>query len=185
MQVGPDCTCVKSRMRTPSSALPAWPQGFVLGRGKPLLGDAFAAAFFVLNLTTFLADFLAAAPRSCFGVFVSRCHSHFLLWVPSLVMPAKAGIQYAPIDECLLGPRFRGRPIALADGSCDSSHFLRTTLFGLRLPMRPLSVPAAGSITALISVGLPESMAASTARLSSSGDVALTPTPPNASIILS
>ena len=51
--------------------------------------------------------------------------------------------------------------------------------------MRPLSLPAAGSITALISVGLPESIAALTARFSSSGDVALTPTPPNASIILS
>ena len=51
--------------------------------------------------------------------------------------------------------------------------------------MRPLSEPAAGSITALIRVGLPESIAALTARLSSSGEVALTPTPPNASIILS
>ena len=38
--------------------------------------------------------------------------------------------------------------------------------------MRPDSEPAAGSITALIRVGLPESMAALTARLSSSGDVA-------------
>ena len=51
--------------------------------------------------------------------------------------------------------------------------------------MRPLSLPAAGSITALISVGLPKSIARLTARLSSSGVVTLTPTPPNASIILS
>ena len=51
--------------------------------------------------------------------------------------------------------------------------------------MLPLSLPAAGSITALISVGFPEFMAASTARFSSSGVVALTPTPPNPSIILS
>ena len=51
--------------------------------------------------------------------------------------------------------------------------------------MLPLSVPAAGSITALMRVGLPESIAASTARFSSSGVVAFTPTPPNASIILS
>src|SRR6516165_540271 len=64
-------------------------------------------------------------------------------------------------------------------------YFLRSALCGLRLPMRPLSLPAAGSITALIKVGLPESMAASTARLSSSGVVALTPTPPNASMTLS
>ena len=39
--------------------------------------------------------------------------------------------------------------------------------------MRPLSEPAAGSITALIRVGLPESMASFTARFSSSGDVAI------------
>ena len=51
--------------------------------------------------------------------------------------------------------------------------------------MRPLSLPAAGSITALMRVGLPESIAAFTARFSSSGVVALTPTPPNAYIILS
>src|SRR5215475_9905948 len=63
--------------------------------------------------------------------------------------------------------------------------FLRTTLCGLRLPMRPLSLPAAGSITALMSVGLPESIALFTARLSSSGVVTFAPTPPNASMILS
>src|SRR5581483_11283636 len=66
-----------------------------------------------------------------------------------------------------------------------SRHFFFSLLCGLRLPMRPDSLPAAGSITALIRVGLPESIAALTARLSSSGDVALTPTPPKASIILS
>jgi len=44
---------------------------------------------------------------------------------------------------------------------------------------------AAGSIAALISVGLPESIAALTARFSSSGVVACTPVPPKASIILS
>ncbi len=64
-------------------------------------------------------------------------------------------------------------------------YFLDTTLCGLRLPIRPLSVPAFSSITALTKVGLPESIAAFTARLNSSGDVTWTPTPPNASIILS
>ena len=39
------------------------------------------------------------------------------------------------------------------------SFFLLSALCGLRLPMRPLSLPAAGSSTALISVGLPESIA--------------------------
>src|SRR5438876_640107 len=66
-----------------------------------------------------------------------------------------------------------------------TAYFFFKTLCGLRLPMRPLSEPAAGSITALIKVGLPESIAALTARFSSSGEVAWTPTPPNASIILS
>src|SRR5579864_972182 len=34
VQVGPDCTWVKSRMRTPSSALPACPHGLVVGAGR-------------------------------------------------------------------------------------------------------------------------------------------------------
>src|SRR6201984_1571460 len=67
---------------------------------------------------------------------------------------------------------------------CLLLYFLRTALCGLSLPMRPLSVPAAGSITALMRVGLPESMAASTARLSSSGVVARAPKPPKASAML-
>jgi hypothetical protein len=62
VQVGPDCTCVKSRILTPSSAQPACPHGFVVGRGRLLL-IAFAAGFAVdflgLNLKTFVADFLA------------------------------------------------------------------------------------------------------------------------------
>src|SRR5215472_13747271 len=54
VQVGPDWTCVKSRMRTPSSALPAAPQDLVLGRGRPF--DAAALpGFFDFNFTTFLA----------------------------------------------------------------------------------------------------------------------------------
>ena len=64
-------------------------------------------------------------------------------------------------------------------------YFLATTLFGLRLPMRPLSVPAFSSITALMRVGLPESIASFTARYRSSGEIARTPTPPKASIIIS
>src|ERR1700722_19210098 len=89
VQVGPDCTWVKSRMRTPSSALPASPHGLVEGFGKParapaadlppecgaaLLGfdltfvlvlasclTAFFADFLTHFLSDFLADFLAAA----------------------------------------------------------------------------------------------------------------------------
>ncbi len=65
------------------------------------------------------------------------------------------------------------------------AYFFFSTLCGLRFPMRPLSLPAAGSISALINVGLPESIASLTARFSSSGLVTLTPTPPKAAIIWS
>src|SRR5438270_12622320 len=135
-------------MRTPSSALPAAPHGFVEGRGRPW-ADA-AAFFFGASFTTLFADFLAA------------------VLVPDLLF-FRVGI-VVPLD---------------AVQSIRLIYFLRITLCGLRLPMRPLSLPAAGSITALIRVGLPESIALFTARLSSSGVVALTPTPPKASIILS
>src|SRR5262249_61739578 len=51
VQVGPDCTWVKSRMRTPSRALPAAPQGSLLGAGArgaaALRGAAFLAAALV------------------------------------------------------------------------------------------------------------------------------------------
>ena len=56
---------------------------------------------------------------------------------------------------------------------------------GFRLVMRPLSVPAVSSITALISVGLRDLIASSMPLRSSAGVVACTPTPPNASMILS
>src|SRR6202158_1380661 len=64
VQVGPDCTCVKSRMRTPSSALPAAPHGFADGFGiacTPFaLPPFFAAAFFALGFfLLFLAMFVS------------------------------------------------------------------------------------------------------------------------------
>src|SRR3982074_900992 len=43
------------------------------------------------------------------------------------------------------------------EGGRVADYCLRSLLCGLRLPMRPLSLPAAGSITALIRGGLPES----------------------------
>src|ERR1700733_817404 len=159
-------------MRTPSSALPARPHGFVLGRGRPLPD-------FLTSFTTFfeilLADFFSATLDFDLVFFFVAIVSSFF------VMPAKAGIQYTPVGRRLLGPRFRGDD----SKNCVIPFFLSSWLCGLRLPMRPPSRPAAGSITALISVGLPESIAALTARLSSSGEVALTPVPPNASIIFS
>src|SRR5579872_5273909 len=71
VQVGPDCTCVKSRTRTPSSALPAPPHGAVAGDGsvcRPAattreslaFGDGFfacrCAVFFVCRLAVLLAE---------------------------------------------------------------------------------------------------------------------------------
>src|SRR5438067_11951099 len=53
VQVGPDCTWVKSRVRTPSSALPTCPKGLVDGFGKPFATVFFAAGFFALSFTTF------------------------------------------------------------------------------------------------------------------------------------
>src|SRR5258708_20203938 len=64
VQVGPDCTCVKSRMRTPSSALPAAPHGLADGLGcactpfalPPFLAAAFfALGFFLLFLAMFVS----------------------------------------------------------------------------------------------------------------------------------
>src|SRR3984957_14033598 len=78
VQVGPDCTWVKSRMRTPSSALPAAPKGAAEGGGSPAMpfcgagflaaglaagfATDFTAVFFAADFTGFLATtFLAAA----------------------------------------------------------------------------------------------------------------------------
>src|SRR5665213_1207797 len=91
VQVGPDWTWVKSRMRTPFSA-------------------------FVIVLLR-----LVSAPATC------------------------------------RNERGRGATASRPDGLVY--FFLLSTLCGLRLPMRPDSLPAAGSSTALISVGLPESIA--------------------------
>src|SRR5947209_13954197 len=53
VQVGPACTCEKSRMRTPSSALPAWPYGLVEGFGTPFATTFFDADFFAFSFATF------------------------------------------------------------------------------------------------------------------------------------
>src|SRR5262249_32965572 len=60
VQVGPDCTCVKTRMRTPSSALPAFPQGIGDGRGRSLPIANLAAGFLAATFTVLFAGFLAA-----------------------------------------------------------------------------------------------------------------------------
>src|SRR5450432_3881052 len=135
-------------MRTPSSARPAFPYGLVEGFGK---ADAAAAAratdlppergFAALVLTGFLADFLTDFLTDLLAAAGFR-----LAFLVAMVTPFTC-----TSSVLLMWP----------------TYFLRTTLCGLRLPMRPLSVPAAGSIAALMRVGLPEFMASFTARLSS------------------
>src|SRR5258708_13390365 len=146
-------------MRTPSSALPAAPHGLLLGLGRPLpfFGAFFGGGLFAArNFTIFLFA----------GAFFAEARFTFAF--------------FALLFAIFVSSNFFESGIALR-----VSYFLGILLCGLRLPMRPLSLPAAGSSTALMSVGLPESIAALTARFNSSGEVALTPTPPKASIILS
>src|SRR6185437_10272462 len=70
VQVGPDCTCVKSRMRTPVSALPAWPQGLLEGFGRPF-PFAFLAVLraLLLRLASFTTRRAAALVLPRFAVF--------------------------------------------------------------------------------------------------------------------
>src|SRR6516225_6117998 len=261
VQVGPDCTWVKSRMRMPSSALPAWPQGLALGRGKPLAAPAFTAAFLAFSFTRLAILTSSRSSQSgcrspsrmrqlhrradAFeGVLLEGDNDVPAIPIGSRPMPLVSGIALLQfldqvgigdlLDRVIFQPtprqpvagqgfivrpaererryaskpgldvttarRHRGwkaqhrKPLAAfqlrardgverwstldlphrrRSGCLQSRHdFLRTALCGLSLPMRPLSVPAAGSITALMRVGLPESMAALTARFSSSGVVA-------------
>ena len=64
VQVGPDWTCVKSRILTPCSALPSWPHGFldIFGVAVAFLATTFSAGFCSpFAFTTFFAAFLAFA----------------------------------------------------------------------------------------------------------------------------
>src|SRR5690348_476469 len=109
VQVGPDCTCVKSRMRTPCSALPSMPNGFGDGLGRPL-PFAFAATFF-FALRTVFAAFTALRAGFRAAAFVFFAVLDFFLAIKVLhclaaVMPAQAGIQL--LDESAGSPLSRG-----------------------------------------------------------------------------
>src|SRR5690242_5826185 len=69
VQVGPDCTCVKSRTRTPCSALPSRPNGFDEGFGRPLLFLAAAGLFTALAAFAALRTGFRAAALAFFTVF--------------------------------------------------------------------------------------------------------------------
>src|SRR5258705_6307671 len=82
VQVGPDCTWVKSRMRTPSSALPAPPHGLLLGFGRPLpfFAAFFGADFFdaVITIFFFVGAFFVEA-RFTAAFFAAGFFAFFVL----------------------------------------------------------------------------------------------------------
>jgi len=89
VQVGPDCTWVKSSTLTPSKALPAWPQGLVEGRGRPL---AAFAGFPDFSLTIFRAAALDVGFAFAFARLDFRA---VMDPSPSLpLMPSRASIRF-------------------------------------------------------------------------------------------
>src|SRR6185369_3782618 len=68
--VGPDCTCVKSSTRTPSSALPALPKGLLDGRRSPLAADFLAADFFAAFTAGLRTAFAFRFALPCFFCFL-------------------------------------------------------------------------------------------------------------------
>src|SRR4051794_31434591 len=78
VQVGPDWTWVKSRILTPSSALPSWPHGFF---------DIFSAFAAALS-TTFSAGFFAAFAFSlAFSLALAFAFFSFLSFFFAMVGP--------------------------------------------------------------------------------------------------
>src|SRR3954463_1117702 len=79
VQVGPDWTWVKSRILTPSSALPSWPHGFF---------DIFSAFAAALS-TTFSAGFFAAFAFSLafFSLALAFAFFSFLSFFFAMVGP--------------------------------------------------------------------------------------------------
>ena len=140
-----------------------------LAEGLALRPGAFAAAWLVARRAAAAFLFTRFAALTFFLVLA--------IVVPLLDLSGVRPAQRASSCWSDWAPAFAG--------TTARNYFFFSALCGLRLPMRPDSLPAPGSSTALIRVGLPEFIASFTARFNSSGDVALTPTPPKASIILS
>src|SRR5271154_516401 len=126
VQVGPDCTWVKSRMRTPSSARPACPHGFDDGRGAPFFAAPFCGGLFARSFTTFLVDFLA-------DFFAAVLDFVFLAFFRVVIdfSPRHSGCRASetvrnPYSRSLgYGSRARGPMPAPRED--PSGHFLRTT----------------------------------------------------------
>jgi hypothetical protein len=78
-------------MRTPSSALPAWPHGFDEGRGAPLAPGIFAVRA-ALNPTTLDADFFAAVFLLDRAVLLTA----FLAFLPALFVRVAIAVLLEP-----------------------------------------------------------------------------------------
>src|SRR6516162_10055685 len=73
VQVGPDCTWVKSRIRTPSSALPSAPQGFELGDGIAPFDAEDLAEILIPNFCASLVESLRLMEAFFASGFVLTC----------------------------------------------------------------------------------------------------------------
>ena len=114
-----------------------------------------------------------------------QCLAHYVPLSNAVIgeSATPTGMNIPPRSLCSLPPGELASPLGRPCGTGGRHGFFFAA--GLRLVMRPLSVPAFSSMTALISVGLRERIASSIALRSSAGVVASTPTPPKASISFS
>src|SRR5438876_10198458 len=112
-------------MRTPSSALPAWPNGLLDGFGRPLPLLFLATSFTIFFdfAAAFLAVLRAGLPAFFFALAIC-----FLL----LHRYAREGGHPVITD----GSVFTGSPLSRGRHLVDA-YFFFSLLCGLRLPMRP------------------------------------------------
>src|SRR3954453_3817636 len=118
VQVGPDCTCVKSRILMPSSALPAWPKGFVDGFGRPLPLPtplaivAFTLATALLSELFFVCFFAAECFAAAFFAATLRAGAFALVLFAGLAaFFCFLAISFLQKFECVIissSPRFAG-----------------------------------------------------------------------------
>src|SRR6266436_9036875 len=104
VQVGPDCTCVKSRTLTPSSALPACPQGLVEGGGSiscvtgaERLTSTFADAEAARLTATAVAFFFTTTAGLDPTVFLTALLGVFLAAALALLVFALIGMFISPV----------------------------------------------------------------------------------------
>src|SRR6516165_11521017 len=93
VQVGPDCTWVKSRMRTPSSALPSPPQGALDGATVP--GCVLAGFLAVVSASPLLLVFaIVISPPLLVHRLVLRARRVFVRVDPNIDHGRFAGLRH-------------------------------------------------------------------------------------------